>query len=563
MRSIMLLLLALVGSLSVAHAQSVPHSQFSGGGVDRKMSNEELQKRCDGGEAIACDDLGVRYLKGDGAAKDLTRSAALFRRACDGGDSVGCYDLAESYRFGDGVAKDMKAASAFYQRACDGKVANACAELAILYNDGEGVSQDDSKAALFADRSCKGGASLGCALLASVYVQGTTGYPKDVAKAEQLFTNACFDKANFNTAPDVASQIACSGLTKLTGKPACTKKTYSIGSSELICFEAPGTWKVTEIPVEEPKSANDSVAVANAAVYAGNAAYESKDFVKAAGHYASACDNGSVAACGKLGEMYVDGQGLMRNAARAAPLLAKACDGALPAACAKLGQLYDKGDGVQPNKTRAFNLFDGACSQSIIAACYNLGRLYEGGQGTAANMAQAATFYQKACNGGVADGCSGLGAMHSKGVYFAKDLIQAEYFFNLACSKGGKQGCDYALNLNRDRIEKKKEEIAVAEFEKNKEQNVNFSKKNPIDCIVYFDKIISGCREIGNGYCEGGTSYSYAVSYIRNKCSFTVKVLSKHYWPDGVAFDGVDTRILKQFDEVKFDGDKLLSVSLN
>jgi Sel1 repeat len=267
MRKFFTIVLALFGFTTFAHAQSIPGGQ----GAKAPLTAEELQKRCDGGNAIACDDLGVLYLKGDGVAKDAKKANALFQRACDGGDPVGCYDLAESYRFGDGVAKDMKAAAAFYQRACDGGNAGGCSQLAIQYNGGEGVAQDDAKAALFADRSCKGGSPLGYTLLGSVYGDGAPGYPKDVKRAEELFRNACFDKADFKAAPDTVSRAACSSLAKLTGKPACTRNTYPGGPSELICFEGPGTWKVTVTPAAAPPP--DPAVTSNAAVNAGNAAY--------------------------------------------------------------------------------------------------------------------------------------------------------------------------------------------------------------------------------------------------------------------------------------------------
>jgi uncharacterized protein len=204
----------------------------------------------------------------------------------------------------------MKAAAAFYQRACDGGNAGGCSQLAIQYNGGEGVAQDDAKAALFADRSCKGGSPLGCTLLGSVYGDGAPGYPKDVKRAEELFRNACFDKADFKAAPDTVSRAACSSLAKLTGKPACTRNTYPGGPSELICFEDPGTWKVTVTPAAAPPP--DPAVTSNAAVNAGNAAYARKDFPTAAAQYASACDAGNASACGVLGDMFVKGEGVRK-----------------------------------------------------------------------------------------------------------------------------------------------------------------------------------------------------------------------------------------------------------
>lgn len=406
---------------------TLAHAQFTGGGggetAKAPLTSEELQKRCDGGNAIACDDLGIRYLKGEVVAKDLKKSATLFQRACDGGDAVGCYDMAESYRFGDGVAKDSAQAATFYQRGCDGKNANSCAELALLYDNGDGVKQDDGKAALYADRSCDGGSSLGCTLLAAVYAKGTTGYPKDMALAESLLGAHCAD----------GYEPACKLYEKLTGQ--------KLGGDEAM---GPG---------EEPAALNnsptmpDQKAAGDSALYTGITALVGKDFTTAANKFAEACDFNNVLGCGQLGDMYLAGNGLPRSGARAAPLLARACDGAVTTSCEKLGQIYDNGDGVAVNKARAFTLYDGACSQSVVSACYNLGRLYESGQGTIANVAQAATLYQQACNTGFADACLGIGSMYANGVHFAKNEGQALAYYKSACTKGGVAGCQKSTQL--------------------------------------------------------------------------------------------------------------------
>ena len=43
------------------------------------------QKACDGGDAAACNNLGVMYYDGAGVPQDYTRAASLYEQACDGG----------------------------------------------------------------------------------------------------------------------------------------------------------------------------------------------------------------------------------------------------------------------------------------------------------------------------------------------------------------------------------------------------------------------------------------------------------------------------------------------
>jgi hypothetical protein len=111
----------------------------------------------------------------------------------------------------------------------------------------------------------------------------------------------------------------------------------------------------------------------NVTVAAGNAAYARKDYATALAQFAEACDNGSVSACGSLGEMYVKGEGVSANGARAAAPLATACDGGIAAACGKLGILFDTGNGVNVNKARASQLYAQACKNGDKSSCGGAG----------------------------------------------------------------------------------------------------------------------------------------------------------------------------------------------
>jgi len=75
---------------------------------------------CDGGDANACNNLGVMYDSGkEGVAQDYSQAAALFSRACDSGSAAGCADLGDSFRFGKGVEKDTEKARQLLKKGCD------------------------------------------------------------------------------------------------------------------------------------------------------------------------------------------------------------------------------------------------------------------------------------------------------------------------------------------------------------------------------------------------------------------------------------------------------------
>lgn len=489
-------------------------AQFGGGSVSpvsTSRTNAELEAGCDAGKAKDCGDLGQRYFTGSNSTpKNDKTAAALFQRACDGGDAFGC----------------MK--------------------LAFAYSKGLGVKADDARAAKFAERGCNGGNALGCALLGAFYAQGGGGYPKDVRRAEELLGQACFPNNGFKTAPDPASRLACPLLAKLIGKPACSSLTALDGAIYKNCYVDERAWQETIIAAPAPKV--DPALAANAAINAGNAAYGRKDYATALAQFAAACDTGNAEACGAVGHMYIQGEGVQASGARAAAPLATACDGGIAVACGRLGLLYDKGNGVGVNKARAFTLFNGACSRSDMPSCYNLGRLYEGGQGTAADSAQAAALYQRACTAGLADGCSSVGTMYANGVHFPRSEAQAETFFKSACSKGGLNGCQQLASIAANR--KRQQEIVIANAAERKPAQVlrrstlsSQSRGNAISCLKmevvrptspYQRRNVTQCDQAGyctkvdespdeNLYYTLGGLFSRSPG-INNTCSRPIKV---------------------------------------
>lgn len=66
--------LLVILALLIVLPGSSARAQFSGGGGGpaqaAPLSAAELQSNCQGGNPVSCDDLGMRYLKGDGVAKN-------------------------------------------------------------------------------------------------------------------------------------------------------------------------------------------------------------------------------------------------------------------------------------------------------------------------------------------------------------------------------------------------------------------------------------------------------------------------------------------------------------
>ncbi len=88
--------------------------------------------------------------------------------------------------------------------------------------------------------------------------------------------------------------------------------------------------------------------------------------------YQQACAGGELVSCNVLGLMYLTGEGVTRDPARALPLYMRACDGGLSGACINLGVMYQTGEGVTQNLARAAELYERACSSGDLTGCDNL-----------------------------------------------------------------------------------------------------------------------------------------------------------------------------------------------
>ncbi|HIF07272.1 MAG TPA: sel1 repeat family protein [Gemmatimonadetes bacterium] len=88
--------------------------------------------------------------------------------------------------------------------------------------------------------------------------------------------------------------------------------------------------------------------------------------------YQQACAGGELVSCNVLGLMYLTGEGVTRDPARALPLYMRGCDGGLSGACINLGVMYQTGEGVTQNLARAAELYERACSSGDLTGCDNL-----------------------------------------------------------------------------------------------------------------------------------------------------------------------------------------------
>jgi hypothetical protein len=112
-----------------------------------------------------------------------------------------------------------------------------------------------------------------------------------------------------------------------------------------------------------------------------------------------AAENGDPGAQYDIAMMYLKGQGIEQEPARARIWFSKAAGQGDPKAITRLGILHYKGELGDTDYAEAFRLFEQVKRDSVLAQYY-LGEMYAAGHGVKKSYATAIEWYQKAADGG-------------------------------------------------------------------------------------------------------------------------------------------------------------------
>ena len=107
---------------------------------------EEVKAKAEAGDAESEVELGRRYDKGEGVAKDQVEAVKWYRKAAEQNYAEAQYSLGVCYEHGEGVAKDEAEAVKWFRKAAEQNYAMAQYNLGLCYDNGEGVAKDQVEA---------------------------------------------------------------------------------------------------------------------------------------------------------------------------------------------------------------------------------------------------------------------------------------------------------------------------------------------------------------------------------------------------------------------------------
>ena len=93
----------------------------------------ELRRTCTENEPLACHNLGLLYLNGQGMHASTEEGLEKIKDACNLGRMNACYDLGDFYLKGKFVKRNVKRASEFFRQGCQANHSKSCKALDVKW----------------------------------------------------------------------------------------------------------------------------------------------------------------------------------------------------------------------------------------------------------------------------------------------------------------------------------------------------------------------------------------------------------------------------------------------
>lgn len=166
------------------------------------------------------------------------------------------------------------------------------------------------------------------------------------------------------------------------------------------------------------------------------AAYQRGFYLTAFALATSQAGQGDRSAQTLLGELYLKGQGIPRDAEQAADWFELAAEENDPEAQFSLGMLYATGNGVKKDLSHALELFEKAADNGQKNAQFNLGMLYLQGQIVGQDITRAMDLFTKSATQGLADAQYALANLYRSDLFPTPNYEQARYWMYQAARSG-------------------------------------------------------------------------------------------------------------------------------
>jgi len=163
--------------------------------LEDRVRNFMIDKQdAEGGDPEAQNELGIRYLKGDGTSKDEKEAARIFSLAAKNGCADAEFNLGNLYMNGCGVPQDLEKGFNLCKSAADKGVRQALLLVGKAYRDGQVTTQNYENAFHYYSLAVHKGSSQAMNELADLFAKGL-GIAENPEEASRL-THLAAEKGN-------------------------------------------------------------------------------------------------------------------------------------------------------------------------------------------------------------------------------------------------------------------------------------------------------------------------------------------------------------------------------
>jgi len=117
-------------------------------------------------------------------------------------------------------------------------------------------------------------------------------------------------------------------------------------------------------------------------------------------------------------------------------------------ACMKMAKLYIEGEGVEQDYAKAIALYEKSSEANSSYGSYQLGLIYEEGEIAKRDLTLSTSYYKKSCQLGSINGCMKLASSYATGRGVRQDMESAEALYFKYCISGTKDACLGYLDIH-------------------------------------------------------------------------------------------------------------------
>jgi TPR repeat protein len=369
-------------SLVAAPGDSAPKLLSTSGGKGGGWANlAELKKAAEAHNPKACALYGDALLRGeDGAKQDVAQAILFLREAAEAGEANASFRLGKIYDDGEYTTKDYAKALEYYTTAAKAGVSEAQYNLGVMFASGHGVKRDTVEGLAWLIVATKNGAPAdGENQIRERLTKSNR--QKQIVSAEQRAAEIL--AGNLEPAP--AAQAT--SPTHFTPAPTPGRIEIAGTGTSKISLALPATPPPNiskDIEARLQKNVDDSPPVN---LMTPRQTVQHWDSLKILQDDAA---KGTPNALWALGKVYLDGDLVAADTARAIQLFEQAVAAGNSDAAYQLGEMYAKDTYAKRDEAKAFACFQQAARAKtpVPSAFYNVGACYVNGLGTSKDITE-------------------------------------------------------------------------------------------------------------------------------------------------------------------------------